>query len=138
MIAKTHKFGNLNDIISTSIKFQPTMDQTGFYNYNAVKVISDYMCTLYKTYIPSLIPNLSVNISQTGFYNYNAVKVISDYMCTLYKTYIPSLIPNLSVNISQIYHHYKMFHMMLNSYSQTYCKQLITSLNKFMDKVRSN
>ena len=101
MIAKTHKFGNLNDIISTSIKFQPTMDQTGFYNYNAVKVISDYICTLYKTYIPSLIPNLSVNISQ-------------------------------------IYHHYKMFHMMLNSYSQTYCKQLITSLNKFMDKVRSN
>ena len=101
MIAKTHKFGNLNDITSTSIKFRPIIDQTGFYNYNAVKVISDYMCTLCKTYIPSLIPNLLVNTSQ-------------------------------------IYHHYKMFHMMLNSYSQTYCKQLITSLNKFMDKVRSN
>ena len=52
--AKSHEFYNINTT-STCIKFQTIIDQTGF-------VISYYLSTLCKTYIPSLIPNISLNI----------------------------------------------------------------------------
>ena len=39
-IAKTHKFENLKDITPQSLKCGPTLNQTGTFTYNAVKVIS--------------------------------------------------------------------------------------------------
>ena len=38
--AKTHKFENLKDITPQSLKCGPTLNQTGTFTYNAVKVIS--------------------------------------------------------------------------------------------------
>ena len=38
-----HKFDNISDITSASIKFWPIIDQTAFYMHNAAQVISDYL-----------------------------------------------------------------------------------------------
>ena len=46
--AKTHKFEFLEDIIVANLKFQPIIDQTGTFTYNAAKVISDYLRPLCK------------------------------------------------------------------------------------------
>ena len=35
-------------MMSASIKFRPTIDQNGFYMYNAAKVTSSYLRPLYK------------------------------------------------------------------------------------------
>lgn len=45
-----HKFDNINNVTSASIKCRPISDRTGFCIYNAVQVISDYLCPL-QTYI---------------------------------------------------------------------------------------
>ena len=42
-IAKTNKFKTLEDITVANLKFQPIIDQTGTFTYNAAKVISDYL-----------------------------------------------------------------------------------------------
>ena len=44
--AKTHRFGNTNNIEQTKLKFCPTIDQTGIYTYKAPKVISWYLKSL--------------------------------------------------------------------------------------------
>ena len=41
--AKTHKFDNINDISLDQLKFQPIMDRTGTYTYNAAQVIFNYL-----------------------------------------------------------------------------------------------
>ena len=46
--AKTHKFETLEDITVSNLKFQPIIDQTGMFTYNAAKVISDYLRPLCK------------------------------------------------------------------------------------------
>ena len=45
--AKRHKLAIQNDV-TTSITFQPIIDQSGSYTYNAAQVISDYMRPLCK------------------------------------------------------------------------------------------
>ena len=46
--AKTHKFETLEEITAANLKFQPNIDKTGTFTYNAVKVISDYLRPLCK------------------------------------------------------------------------------------------
>ena len=41
--AKTHKFGNTDNIELTKLKFRPIIDQTGTYTHKATKVISQYL-----------------------------------------------------------------------------------------------
>ena len=38
--AKTHKFGNLEDIPVVNLKFRPIIDQAATFTYSAAKVIS--------------------------------------------------------------------------------------------------
>ena len=47
--AKTHKFEILKDITVANLNFQPIIDQTGMFTYNAGKVILDYLRPLCKT-----------------------------------------------------------------------------------------
>ena len=56
--AKTHKFEILDDITVVNLKFQPIIDQTGTFMYNAAKVISDYLRPLCKN-------EYSINDTQT-------------------------------------------------------------------------
>ena len=48
MVLLKHKFDNLNNITSASIKFWQVNDQTGFYNHNTAQVISNYLHPLRK------------------------------------------------------------------------------------------
>ena len=40
---KTHKFEDLKDITTQSLKCHPIIDQTGTFTYKAAKVISNYL-----------------------------------------------------------------------------------------------
>ena len=42
-IAKTHKFSDLSEITSESLKFRPIISQVGTCTYNAAQVISEYL-----------------------------------------------------------------------------------------------
>ena len=46
--AKTHMFENLEDVSVGNLKFQPIIDQTGTFMYNAAKAISVYWSPLCK------------------------------------------------------------------------------------------
>ena len=50
----TTKFETLEDITVANLKFQPIIDYTGKFTYNAVKVTADYLRPLCKMNIPSM------------------------------------------------------------------------------------
>ena len=62
LIGQIKLFETLEDITVTSLKFQPIIDQTRTFTYNAAKVISDYLRPLCKNEYSQKFPSMLSSI----------------------------------------------------------------------------